>query len=584
LSFLNFLAFIDAAKAFYKVYPMNPTPTTTTVVNDIFKDSLHAIVDNVHIVQATSQNLLIGLATIEFLMFLYLSYGNGPEEVMKRAVEKLLMIFMVALIAYNWGAVAGGMKGYIAGGAAGAGGGNSMMTSMNPGYIAMDGLDKVSTIFSPAGQKSLMEGKFFKDAERDKRQQDRMGGEKKTGAAAAAGAAAGVDERSGAERAFDKALDTAAPGVSALLNSETSLWEGFTDATTQLGTMIIVGLVFCGLGLLIIFVHFYVALQLFVLTIDWYITVYITGLLVPFAVNKHTSPLASAALQAVVRKSVQLAVTMMVVSMFGRSIQGLALGPQPTMIDVLSLLLGSLTMAMLVKNIPQIAGSIFTGGGGSIDVGGVMQAAASNVAGRVAAAVHPPLPDHGDGDEGDDDSGDGGGGPDDKAGFGMRAVGAALGGASAVAQGGLAVGQKGFELAKQGVESLKGEGPGARDAAPKSMSELHEMKLKDSSQVNNQIEQKALGAMSVDASGNLGEGQPSSHSDAQTSHATPQPQEQELGEGSESSPVTHEDTKQSAHTPQGTHASSNEDAQSSSRGGDWDNVPDTSPDAKNPKK
>ena len=499
-------------------------PTTTGVINEVFQNNLDVIVQNFGQIQGTSSRLLLGLATIEFLLFLYGSYKARSEEVIAKAIEKLFLIFVVALLTFNWGAVAGWMRGYIGGGGAGVGGGNAMITSMNPAHVASDGLDKVSVIFSPEGQRALMEGSFFNDPEAAKRKREREAAAKK--------------------RKEDQGLFAQATGF----DSE-SMLDGLTDAGTEIGTMLIVGLIFCGLALLIVFVHFYVALQLFVLTIDWYLTVAMTNLLVPFAVNKHTSSLASAAFQAVVRKSVQLGVMMAILGMFGNTIQGLGLGPQPTMVDVLSLLLGSLTMAFMVKNIPQIASSIFSGGGGTVDVGGTLQAAAASMASRTAAAM---------------------------SGGASTAAGVAAQGAGMAAGAGFEAGRKGAQLAGQGAsrmgraglegaaslggrarDLMKSEDPGrgGRDAEPKSLEELHKMQLTESSRVSNQVEQNSLGSMQVDSTGNVQNASSSGPDFAQT-------RQEDEGSPRQTSSSSMSSSGESASNPARTHAS--QDAHTSS--------------------
>lgn len=444
---------------------------TTGIINEVFQNNMEVILGGFGAIQSTSGNLLIGLATIELLLFLWGSYLSRPEEFIKKLFEKIFLIFVIMVITFNWGMVAGMMKGYIAGGGASAGGGSSMITSMNPAYVASDGLDKVAVIFSPEGQKALIEGSFFNDPEDAERKRQRA--------------------RERKERQKEQSYFAQATGI-----DQESMIEGFMDAGSDMARVVVVGLIFCLLAILIVFTHFYVALQLFVLTIDWYLTVAITQLLVPFAINKHTSPLATAAFQAVVRKSVQLGVMVAVLGMFGNTVQALGLGPQPTMVDVLSLLLGSLTLAFMVKNVPQIAGSIFSGGGSSVDIGGALQAAAAMAAGGAASIVS------------------GGASAAAQAGVGAAKVG--MGAGKLGVQAGVGAAKLGVKAAPHVADAASGlasragaflksedQGLGGRDSAPASMAELHQAKMADSAQVSNQVEQNRQGSLAIDGSGNV---------------------------------------------------------------------------------
>jgi type IV secretory pathway TrbL component len=187
---------------------------------------------------------------------------------------------------------------------------------------------------------------------------------------------------------------------------------------------VLVLFVFAGVALLIVGVHFYVALQMFVLTLDWYLTVSITSLLIPFAVNKHTSPLASSALNAVVGKSIQLAVMIMVLGMFGRALDGLQLSAAPTLYEMLALLLGTSTLAFMIARVPEISRGIFSSGGQAIDVGGIVVAAASGAASAMAAGALASAKGVGDRDVfGDgDDPGAGSGAPRGGGGAGGEAI------------------------------------------------------------------------------------------------------------------------------------------------------------------
>ncbi len=519
-------------------------PTTTGVINDVFQNNLDVIVGNFGAVQGTSSSLLIALITFNLLFFFYKGMFEPDEKLLGKFVERVFMLFFVALLTFNWGSVAGFMKGYIAGGGAAIGGGNSMIASMNPAYIASDGLDKVSVIFTPEGQRHLMEGGYFNDAESATRKNEREAQKRKEQAAKA-------KEKSFAEKQFESFT-----GVDTSELSQESMMATMVDAGSEIAMTIVVALVFCLLAVMIVLVHFYVSLQLFVLTIDWYLTVAITNLFIPFAANKHTSSLANAGFQAVVRKSVQLGVTMAVLGMFGNTIQGLGLGPRPDMVDVLSLLLGSLTMAFMVKNIPQISNSIFAGGGSTIDLGGTISAASAAIASRAmnvmtggAGAVAGAASQVG---------GQAAVGGAKLAGQGALVAGKLAGqGAIGVGKGALAAGQKGADLAKQGAQKLgigaKDAGPGQRDAEPKTLQELHEMKMKESSHVQNTIEQKEQGPMMIDGSGNVDGGNVPHSSNVQAMQAIPQPQGFQAIDGSSPPPMTGESGTQESTPTQAMH-------------------------------
>ena len=348
------------------------TKPTTDMINAVFQNNIDAVVQSGAAVQGTMASLLLGLATLEFIWFAYKAYFNLSPDIEKSVgtlfVEKLASILIVAVIAFNWGGVANFLKGYIVGGASSAGGASQMVKTLNPAYIASEGVDKVAVIFNEEAREKMEQGLFgTTDGETAKQ-------------AAEARQPRVEAENQGYLDKFKAAVNDKVES-----NTPNAILGQLSDLTEQFALQLLALLLFATVGLLIVGVHFYVALQVFVLTLDWYITVSITQLLIPFAVNKHTSGLATAALQAVVRKSIQLGVLVMVLALFGKQIEAMQLGATPTFYELLALLLGVSTLAFMVSRVPQIANSIFAGAGSSIDVGSALQAGAAAVAGGAMA-------------------------------------------------------------------------------------------------------------------------------------------------------------------------------------------------------
>ena len=112
-------------------------------------------------------------------------------------------------------------------------------------------------------------------------------------------------------------------------------------------------------------------------------------MLVPFGVNKHTSNLASSGFQAVVRKSIQLGVLVMLLGMFDAQIGPLVLDASPNLKEVLEMFFCITMMAYAISKSPQIAGAIFTGAGSGLDIGAALQAASSSAAGALTRGAAP---------------------------------------------------------------------------------------------------------------------------------------------------------------------------------------------------
>ena len=126
------------------------TPAVTTdSLNDVFANSVRVLTTNADSTTGAGGQVLLGIATIEFILWLYSRYMGGSfSELVSQGVAKLFTIFVVALLFFNWGAAANWVKGYIVGGASAAGGASSMVQTLNPAYIASEGFDKVASILS----------------------------------------------------------------------------------------------------------------------------------------------------------------------------------------------------------------------------------------------------------------------------------------------------------------------------------------------------------------------------------------------------------------------------------------------------
>lgn len=333
-----------------------PPTVTTDSINDIFANNLAVMTQGFGEAQAAGSEILIALATIELLAFFYMAVFKASESLLHELVSKLMLLFMVMVLTLGWGTIANGMMGYVVGSAGGAGGAGGQVTALNPAHIAAEGLNKVSVIFSEEATEKI------------------------------------INSNTGL---FGYADDPpAAPGGSS--SQDTSFFDGASPSAAidkaisgieGLALELAVLLTFIGLALLIIFIYFYVALQIFVVTIDFYITVSVTQLLIPFAVNKHTSPIATSAFNAVVAKSVKLGVLVMILGMFGNTVSGLQLDATPTLYELLALLLGVCTLAFMVAQSGQIAAGIFSAGGAGIDVGGAMMAASASLAQTAVSAA-----------------------------------------------------------------------------------------------------------------------------------------------------------------------------------------------------
>ena len=333
-----------------------PPTVTTDSINDIFTNNLAVMTQSFGEAQAAGSEILIGLATIQLLAFFYMAMFKANEGILHEFVQQLVLLFMVMVVTLGWGTIANGMMGYVVGSAGGAGGAGGQVTALNPAHIAAEGLDKVSVIFSAEATEKITSSNAGLFGYADDPPTAPGGGSSQD---------TGFFDGATPSAAIDKAI------------------SGIEGLALELAVL----LTFIGLALLIVFIYFYVALQIFVVTIDFYITVSITQLLIPFAVNKHTSPIATSAFNAVVAKSVKLGVLVMILGMFGNTVSGLQLDATPTLYELLALLLGACTLAFMVAQSGQIAAGIFSAGGAGIDVGGAMMAASASLAQTAVSAA-----------------------------------------------------------------------------------------------------------------------------------------------------------------------------------------------------
>jgi len=346
-----------------------PPAVTLDSMNEVFSSSVDVLTTNAGATTSAGGSVLLGIAIIEFILFLYGAYlAKEMTQVAHEAIKKAFFIFIVAMAFYNWGALANWTKGYIVGGAASAGGASSMVQTLDPAYVASEGFDKVAVIFNAEAQAKMAKGLFGTDAAAEKRR--------------------ARQEREAKLRANQSAFDSFVNTAEGY--SPSAMVDALSETGEQFALQLFALLLFGTLGILIVCVYIYCAAMMFVISIEFYIVVVMTKLLVPFALNKHTSGLASAALNAVVAKSVQLGVLVLVLSMFGKSLSGLALGPSPTLYEVLALLGTSAFMAFAISRVPAIAASIFAGAGSGMDIGGSLIAGAA-AAGAAAANIAAPV-------------------------------------------------------------------------------------------------------------------------------------------------------------------------------------------------
>jgi len=325
----------------------------TDGINGVLTGSLDAMVNNFSQVQSASQQVLISLLAIEFaVLLIYHMINPNLEELLKNLIQKFFMAIVVIFLTLNWGWFAGAVRGYIVGG---AGGGQTMSQGLHPGAIAESGIQKVAVIFNDPERLKQISRTFTGNEQKEKPK---------------------PPKKPESDSIFD--LEGKLPDVGGALE------QMGQDVQDTLWGMVAL-LIFTILAMIVVFVHFYVALQVFVIMLEFYIITSITACCIPFAANKHTSYLATGAINSVVASCVKLAVLMMIIGMMGDPIQQMTLSNSPTMYEMLALILNTATMAFIVKQAPSIAQATFSGGGAGIDVGSMVSSAGATMA--AAASV-----------------------------------------------------------------------------------------------------------------------------------------------------------------------------------------------------
>lgn len=338
-------------------------------VNELFAKSINGITTGADGALDGVIALLFALATLELILFCYKAYkgASDPSQFFMGVCEKCAHVLIVLALTLSWGKIANGVKGYLLSGAAAVGGQQGSISSLNPAAIAANGARSVNNIFSPDALDAISSGESFFGTSA---QESDIRAKKRAAKAAAPAQEEGLTSKVG------EAVLGAPPGT--IIEEMATEFEATALELVSL-------MVFIALGLLIICVHFYVAVQVFVITIEFYIMVTITQLLIPLAVNKYLSPIATASLNALFGKSIKFAVMGLILSLFSTGISTLQLSTSPDLLEMLALLLVSAIMAFMVAQSHQIAASIFSGGGQGVDMGGALMAGSAMAAGMIVA-------------------------------------------------------------------------------------------------------------------------------------------------------------------------------------------------------
>lgn len=132
---------------------------------------------------------------------------------------------------------------------------------------------------------------------------------------------------------------------------------GTVAALRNFGDLIMTGLA----GLLILLAFYIIAIQVFITILEFYLIAVVGLLLVPFGVNRHTSFLAERVFGAVISMGVKLMVLSFIASATLPVLVQLQIPPDPTLNQIMTLLLGSLAIAALTWHGPAIAAGLMAG-------------------------------------------------------------------------------------------------------------------------------------------------------------------------------------------------------------------------------
>lgn len=168
-----------------------------------------------------------------------------------------------------------------------------------------------------------------------------------TGEKAAGGAAVDINDPSGILWA---GLQVAKP-ILEHAKAQASFFGSFFD-----------GLVSLLSAFIICFAYFILAFQIFLTRIEFALISTLGLILVPFGVFKYTSFMAEKVFGAVISFGVKLMVLAFVVSVGFPLMQTLSLPPDPSWVEMLSVMFGSLAMALLSIHAPGVASGLLNGG------------------------------------------------------------------------------------------------------------------------------------------------------------------------------------------------------------------------------
>ncbi len=168
-----------------------------------------------------------------------------------------------------------------------------------------------------------------------------------TGEKAAGGAAVDINDPSGILWA---GLQVAKP-ILEHAKAQASFFGSFFD-----------GLVSLLSAFIICFAYFILAFQIFLTRIEFALISTLGLILVPFGVFKYTSFMAEKVFGAVISFGVKLMVLAFVVSVGFPLMQSLSLPPDPSWVEMLSVMFGSLAMALLSIHAPGVASGLLNGG------------------------------------------------------------------------------------------------------------------------------------------------------------------------------------------------------------------------------
>lgn len=340
---------------------------TTDVANPLMQDTISQMVADYGQTTSAGAAILLSLMSIEFMIVFYY-YMAGNKTGLKHALlQRFFATLVIGTLFFTYSGFASKIRGYVVVADQGI--------IMNPAAIADAGIKKISPLFDPKSQEHIVNA-FLGDKKRTIAPPENANS--KRSAAQSTKQALKQETRTLAEkfRAVGVQIKDKVPTI-----SSNALIERLGDAAKDQALRMAALGTFIFLALLTVFAHFYVAAMVFVIGIEFYIIVTITACFIPFGLNKHTSYLATGAINSVIASSVKLAVLGLLLAKVGDPISKMTLSATPDLREMLSLLFSSLLLVFLVKHAPQIAATAFSGAGSGIDLAGLADSGASMIMG-----------------------------------------------------------------------------------------------------------------------------------------------------------------------------------------------------------